>query len=145
MNDIDVIIASYSQSLFMSDNPQRTYEIGHFECKVERLIDRRVVKFIVCEVTRNIHYVFHLDSNSSSHEGISWQAEKTHPQYRNADILGGGRLALSNAGGPQKLELKLTDYSRDYGQEPDEIRAAFTPIVAEKLRQLGLNIENSIS
>ncbi len=121
----------------MSETP--TYEIGHFECDTQRLKDGRVVKYVVAEVVQGVHYVLHCNTRYNSHYGIMEIVNDTLPQYQNAKILGGGRMKLLFQG-EGKFGLRLHGYSEDYGEETKEIRQAFTPIVAEKLRELGLDI-----
>lgn len=116
------------------------YEIGHFHCDLHALTQGKTVKYIVAEVAKDLRYLLHLDSDTRAHIGVLLLATRANADYGQSRIIGGGQVMVASAPSSHGIIVSLVDYSMMYGMEPKSVRDAFQPLVAAKLRELGLDV-----
>ena len=126
-----LIAENYSTSPMSDPAEQPTFEVAHFACNADTLRTSSV-KYIVTQTPQQLFQLF-ADSRWLSHEYLLDDMRKKGLVPEDAKTLGGGIILIRNS------IFNLEDYSRDYGQEPHEVRKAFIPLVGAKL--LGMELE----
>jgi hypothetical protein len=93
-------------------------------------------KYIVASIGDDLYQLF-ADAACLSHAGIKVRMHREGKLPENAKIMGGGLVRqLYTSETPSVIVLE--NGSIKFGKEPKEIREIFRPLLAAKLREMGI-------
>ena len=110
-----------------------SYEIGHLSCSEFRL-KTSGVKYIVTCSQQGVFQLFAQSCNY--HAELAEAMRGTGKLSAENSILGGGKLRKSTI----DKSVSLVGKSSEYGEEPEEVRHAFRPLVVAKLKEMGIDV-----
>ncbi len=111
------------------------YELGHFGCTVEVLVDDGIpVKYLVSrtgnETSQNVKYVLHADHRYGKHTNLVTELLRLQRIESAEDIVGGGAITLASCDD----DPQLTGKAPGYAELSAEIRTQLHALVVHALR-----------
>jgi hypothetical protein len=123
--------------LLPTETTPNKYEIGFLLMDKNGFEQGHLCKYIIAEVANGLYRLFAYQSEGIEHAHIRTLALECKDITHETPIVGGGRIRRHMGAGIIRKAI-LENRSTEFGQEPSNIREAFTHIVIHKLRDMGI-------